>query len=169
MRSEKKYLLNEVSGYLEGTPYVFLANYERVTVSDVAELREALAKEGAEFHVVKNTLFRVVARERSLPEVEKALQGPTAIIVGGKNSSGVAKALVGFFKRKEKCPVKAGIVGDRVMSFEEVQELAKLPSMEVLRAQLLGLFSAPAQRMVRVMQAVPEGLLTVLQAKAKKG
>lgn len=84
MRAEKKYLISEVEGHLKKSDYVILANFTKVTVSDTAELRKRLDAEKAEFHVVKNSSFRVAAKAFGLPEVDNVLSGPTAIIVGGK-------------------------------------------------------------------------------------
>lgn len=170
MREEKKYLVEEASGYLGKSNYVFLVSYNRVTVVDVAELRKSLSSVEAEFHVVKNSILKHAAAERSLPAFDQALAGQTAIVVGGKNPAEVAKILVKFHKDKEeKCPIKIGVLDDKIVNAAEITELSKLPSLEVLRAQFLGLLNTPAQQTVRVMQAVPEGLLNVLQAKVKKG
>ena len=95
------------------------------------------------------------------------LTGQTAIVVGGKNPSGVAKIIGDFFKKREKVEMKAGIVNERALTKEEIKALAKLPGLEVLRAQLLGLLTQPATGFVRVINAVPQGLLNVLQAKAR--
>src|SRR5690349_8626403 len=91
MRVEKQYLISEVETHLKKSDYVILANFTSVTVADVAEPRSRLAVEKAEFHVVKNSSLRVAAKALSLPDLEKALSGPTAVVVGGKNSAGVAK------------------------------------------------------------------------------
>ena len=170
MRAEKKYLVDEVAGFLAKSSYVFLADYNRITVPDVMELRELLAKQGAEFHVVKNSILKYAAQERELPDFDEVLAGQTAIVVGGDTPSEVAKILIKFHKDKEeKGAIKLGILDEKKMSAAEVTELSKLPSLEVLRGQFLGLLNTPAQQLVRVLQAVPEGLLNVLDAKSKKG
>ena len=79
MRAEKQYLISEVETHLKKSDYVILANFSKVTVSDVAELRNSLAAENAEFHVVKNSSLRVAAKALGLPEFDTAaLAGPTA-------------------------------------------------------------------------------------------
>ena len=101
MRPEKQYLVEEVTGHLDKSSYVYLTNYSGITVDETAELRGALAEHGAEFHVVKNTIFSVAAASRELPEMDAHLTGPTAIVIGGENPSGVAKTLGAFFKKKD--------------------------------------------------------------------
>ena len=167
MRAEKQYLISEVETHLKKSDYVILANFTKVTVADVAELRKRLDVEKAEFHVVKNSSLRVAAKSLGLPDIDSALVGPTAIIVGGKNSAGVAKVLKQFFKDKQKIEVKAGVLSKKLISSKDVERLADMPSLDVLRAQLLGLMNQPASMFVRVINAVPQGLVNVLQAKVR--
>lgn len=165
MRPEKQFLVDEVNSHLEKSDYLFLADYERANVNDIAELRSQLAKEEAEFHVVKNNIFKVAAKGRGLPELDDHLTGQNAIVIGGGNPSGVAKILTKFFDKADKIEVKVGILSAKKLEQADVQALAKLPSLEALRAQLLGLLSKPAQQMVFVINAVPQNVLNILQAK----
>jgi large subunit ribosomal protein L10 len=153
MRAEKQYLIDEVSGHLKKSDYVILANFTKLTVADTAELRKRLAPEKAEFHVVKNSSFRVAAKALNLPDLEKSLTGQTAIVVGGKNAPGVAKVLKKFIEEKQKLEVKVGVVDKKLMTAAELAKLAELPSLEALRSQLLGLFTQTAAAFVRVVDA----------------
>lgn len=153
MRAEKQYLISEVETHLKKSDYVILANFAKVTVSDVAELRGRLAAENAEFHVVKNSSLRVAAKALGLPEFDASLAGPTAIVVGGKNSAGVAKILKKFFEEKQKLEVKVGVMDKKIVSAADLAKIADLPSFEALRAQLLGLFTQNAAAFVRVLDA----------------
>lgn len=168
MRIEKKYLAEETGSHLDKSAYVFLADFTRITVAETEKLRGLLAKEGAEFHVVKNSILEIAAKERELKGIETLLDGPTAIVVGGENPPGVAKVLEQFFKDHKKLEVKGGSLNKQLLSIEDVSALAKLPPEDVLKAQLLSLFNTPATQLVRVVQAVPQGILNVLQAKADK-
>lgn len=167
MRAEKQYLISEVETHLKKSDYVILANFNQVTVSDVADLRKKLAAEKAEFHVVKNSSLRVAAKALALPEFESALVGPTAIVVGGKNSPGVAKILTQFFKEKQKLEVKAAVLSNKLISSQDVEALASLPSLDSLRGQLLGLLNQPGTMVVRILNAVPGGVVNVLQARVR--
>lgn len=167
MRPEKKFLVDEVGRYLDQSDYVFIADYTRITVAETAQLRAILAKSEAEYHVVKNSILQVAALERGMPDLSPILNGQNAIVVGGKDVAGVAKSLEKFFKEKQKLQVKGGVFENQRLSAEDVLELAKLPPAEVLKAQLLALFNTPATQMVRIIQAVPQSLLNVLQAKVK--
>ena len=153
MRAEKQYLISEVDTHLKKSDYVILANFTKVTVADVAELRKRLDAEKAEFHVVKNSSLRVAAKALGLPEFESSLIGPTAVIVGGKNSAGVAKILKQFFKDKQKLEIKVGVMDKKIVSAADLSKIADLPSFGALRSQLLGLFMQNAAAFVRVLDA----------------
>ncbi len=153
MRAEKQYLIAEVDTHLKKSDYVILANFAKVSVADTADLRKLLAKESAEFHVVKNSSLRVAAKALGLPDVEAALTGPTAVIVGGRNSAGVAKILKKFFADKQKLEIKLGVLDRKVVSREDLLKIADLPSFDALRAQFLGLLTSNAAAFVRVLDA----------------
>lgn len=153
MRVEKQYLISEVETHLKKSDYVILANFTKVTVSDVAELRNRLSAEKAEFHVVKNSSLRVAAKALGLPDFEGSLTGPTAVVVGGKNPAGVAKILKKFFEEKQKLEVKVGVMDKKVITAADLAKIADLPPLEGLRSQLLGLFMQTAASFVRVIDA----------------
>ncbi|GAB1489888.1 50S ribosomal protein L10 [Opitutaceae bacterium] len=153
MRAEKKYLISEVENHLKKSDYVILANFSKITVADTADLRARLAPEQAEFHVVKNSSFKVAAKALGLPEVDSALAGQTAIIVGGKNPAGVAKALKKFVSDKQKLEVKVGILDKKVFDSNQLNALADLPSFDALRSQFLGMLMQHAASFVRVLDA----------------
>jgi large subunit ribosomal protein L10 len=153
MRAEKQYLISEVETHLKKSDYVILANFSKVTVADVADLRAKLAAESAEFHVVKNSSLRVAAKALGLPEFDAALAGPTAVIVGGKNSAGVAKILKQFFKEKQKLEVKVGVMEQKLVSADILSQIADLPPFDMLRAQFLSLLTSNAAAFVRVLDA----------------
>ncbi len=153
MRAEKKFLIDEVTGHLQKSDYVILTNFTKLTVADTAELRKRLSPEKAEFHVVKNSSFRVAAKAFGLPEVDKTLTGQTAVVVGGKNPAGVAKVLKKFIEEKQKLEVKVGVLDKKVFSAVDLAKLADLPSLDALRAQFLSLLTSNAAAFVRVLDA----------------
>jgi large subunit ribosomal protein L10 len=153
MRAEKKYLITEVETHLRKSDYVILTNFAKLTVADVADLRKKLDVEKAEFHVVKNSSLRVAAKALGLPEFEGALVGPTAVIVGGKNSAGVAKILKQYFADKQKLEVKVGVLDRKLFSAADLAKIADLPPFAVLRSQLLGMLTQNAGAFVRLLDA----------------
>ena len=169
MRVEKKYLIAEVESHLKKSDYVIITNYTGITVDETVALRAKLSEDNAEFHVVKNSSLQVAGQAMGLPGFDQPLTGPTAIIVGGSNSPGVAKTVTTFFKATKKVEVKSAILSNKLLSSLDVSALAELPSLDVLRGQLLGLLNQPGTMLVRVLNATPQDLLNVLQAKVRAG
>lgn len=153
MRAEKKFLVDEVTTHLKKSDYVILTNFTKLTVADTAELRKRLAPEAAEFHVVKNSSFRVAAKAFGLPEVDSSLSGQTAVVVGGKNPAGVAKVLKKFVEEKQKLEVKVGVLDKKVFNAAELSKLADLPSFDALRSMFLGMLTMQGAAFVRVLDA----------------
>lgn len=154
MRAEKKFLIDEVTTHLKKSDYVILTNFTKLTVADTAELRKRLAPEKAEFHVVKNSSFRVAAKAFGLPDVdEKAMVGQTAVVVGGNNPAGVAKVLKKFVEEKQKLEVKVGVLDKKLMSSDQLSKLADLPSFDALRSMFLGMLTMQGAAFVRVLDA----------------
>lgn len=151
MRAEKKFLIDEVTTHLKKSDYVILTNFTKLTVADTAELRKRLAPEQAEFHVVKNSSFRVAAKAFGLPDVDASLAGQTAVVVGGKNPAGVAKVLKKFVEEKQKLEVKVGVLDKKVFNAAELSKLADLPSFDALRSMFLGMLTMQGAAFVRVL------------------
>jgi len=151
MRPEKKYLVEDARTRLGASEHVFLVDFTGVTVAAAADLRKALAEVGAEYHIVKNSIIKIAAKELNLPNVDAVLAGPTGVIAGGADSAAVAKAVSNFFKVREKANIKLGILGEKVMTKEEVEYLGSLPSLPELRAKFLSLLNTPATQVVRVI------------------
>lgn len=156
MRSEKKFLVDEVAQHLAKSNYLLLADFTRVTVLDAAAIRTQLREFNAEYHVVKNSILNIAAKEANLPDLAQYLTGHTAIVTGGDNPSGVAKILFKFFKDKARLEVKAGVVEGSLLDKDAVEELSKLPSLPEARALFLSLLSTPAGSFVRVLVAKNE-------------
>ena len=151
MRPEKKYLVEEARNRLSASDFLFLVNFTGVTVSDVAAFRAALAAVGAQYHVIKNSILEIAAKELNLPDISSALAGPTGVISGGSDAAAVAKAVSEFFKTRENSEIKLGIFDEKVISKEEVIHLGSLPSLPEMRAKLLSLINTPASQLVRVV------------------
>ena len=166
MRAEKKYLSDEVTSHLEKSDFCIIADYHGIKVDETAELRLRLAQCDAEFHVVKNSALDIAAKARGMPDMSKFLNGPTAIVVGGTNSSGTAKELKRFHEETEKVSVKAAVLGDRLLTPEEFAKLAELPNLDILRSQLLSLLNSPASSLLSVLSGPSRSFLNLLQSKA---
>ena len=151
MRPEKKFLVEEVRNRVSSADHLFLVSFTGVTVSDSSAFRKALAEVGAEYHVAKNSIINIVAKELGLPDISGVLAGQTGFICGGSDAAAVAKAVSGFFKARENATIKLGVLGEKVITKEEVEYLGSLPTLPELRAKFLALLNTPAQQIVRVI------------------
>jgi len=164
----KATIVEDLHKKLNASPFLFVADYTGLKVSQFAELRNRLHTAGSRCHVVKNTFLRRAAKEAGLPELAE-LKGQTAIIVGDKDVAATAKVLKSFTAEFKKPEVKTGVVDKVVVSTEQIAAIADLPSREVLLATLLGVLNAPASKLVRVLNEPASALARVLKAHAEKG
>ena len=166
MRPEKANIVSDLSKKLNQSPFVLVADYQRMNVGHFADLRNRLAGSGAELHVVKNSFLKRAMSDSGLPDVADKLTGQTAVVTGEKDVAPVAKILKLFAKEFKIAALKIGVVDKSLLSTQEVETLAELPSREVLLAQLLGLFLSPATKLVRVLNEPGSAFARLLNAKA---
>src|SRR5690348_15965051 len=151
MRPEKANIVADLSEKLNRSPFLLVADYQRMNVDHFGELRNRLAPIGAEVHVVKNSFLRRAITASDLPDIAEQLTGQTAVVTGDKDVATVAKVLKTFAAEFKLAALKIGVVGRDVLSTAEVESLADLPPREVLQAQLLGLLMSPATKLVRIL------------------
>lgn len=168
MRAEKQFITSEYKARLNSSPYFIVVDYTGLKVGPMTELRKRLAKAGAELHVVKNSIFRIAAKEAGVAELNGGLTGQVAVVTGQKDVSAAAKVVKTFAAEFDKPKLKFGYLNSKRLEANDLKTLADLPSMEVLRAKLLGLLNTPGTRLVQLMNTPASMLARVLQAKADK-
>ena|SRR2546426_37640 len=168
MRAEKTLISQEYVTRLNGSPFFLVVEYTGLKVGPITELRKRLLKAGAEIHVVKNSLFKLAAKEAGVVDFNGALGGQLAVVTGQKDVSSAAKVVKTFQKEFEKPKIRFGYLNNQRLEAAEILTLADLPSLEVLRARLLGLFNAPASSFLRVLQGPAAAFVRVVKAKAEK-
>jgi Ribosomal protein L10 len=169
MRPEKANIVAELAEKMKRSPFVLVADYQRMNVGHFGELRNRLMPVGAEMHVVKNSFLKRAMADSGFPDVGDKLTGQTAVVTGEKDVAPVAKILKAFAAEFKTTALKMGLIDRAVVSTADVEALADLPPREVLLAQLLGLFLAPATRLVRVLNEPASAFARLLNAKAGQG
>lgn len=167
MHPDKETIVSNLNQKLNASPFLFVTDYTGLKVDQFAELRTRLYNVGAKCQVVKNSFLRLAVKEAGLPELGE-LAGQTAIVTGDKDVAAAAKVLKTFAAEFQKPTVKVGVVDRLVVSKEQIQTIADLPSREVLLATLLGTLQAPASKLVRLLNEPASQLARVLKAKADK-
>ena len=154
-REEKTQLLAELKELFDNSETVIISHYKGLTVQEVSDLRNNIRKVGAGFRVTKNRITRLALKGTKFEALSDLFVGPTAIAFANDPLS-ACKACVEFAKTNEKLVVIGGAMGTGVLSVEEIKRLASLPSMDELRAKIIGLLQAPAAQLARVTKAYSE-------------
>ena len=168
MREEKKLISAEYVTRLNASPFFLVVDYRGLGVAQFTELRKRLLKAGGEVHVVKNTIFRVAAKEAGIADLSGALTGQLAIVTGRKDIAAVAKVVKTYQSETEKPKLQFGFLGNQRLSAEEVRAIADLPPLSELQGKLLGLLQAPAQKLVALINTPGSQLARVIKAKSEK-
>ena len=169
MRAEKQLLTKEYVARLNASPFFIVVNYRGLKVSHMTELRKRLHKAGSEVHIVKNSIFRIAAKESGVGQLAAELTGQLAVVTGQKDISAAAKTVKNFGAEFDKLKVQFGYLNNQHLEQSAIIALADLPSLDVLRAKLLGLFNAPATKLVVLINTPATQLARVIQAKGEKG
>ena len=160
---QKQEFVAELADKLKGTISGVIVKYEGITVVLDTQLRKKLREAGVEYAVVKNTLLRRAAAVAELEGLDDVLAGTTALALSPDHTT-AAKILSEFAEKNKMMEIKAGFVEGKVISAADVDELAKMPSKEVLIAKTLGGFNAPITGFVGVLNANLRGLVVALNA-----
>ena len=169
MRAEKQFLTKEYVERLNDSPFFIVTEYTGLSVAEFEVLRSKLRVSNAEIHVVKNSVFRAAATEAGIGDLNGALAGQVAVVTGEQDISSAAKIVKEFAEKADKPKIRFGYVGEDRLEEETVLRIADLPSIEVLRSQLLGVIQAPASQLARVINTPASMVARAIQARVDKG
>ncbi len=168
LREKKVQIVSNLADDLSRSTIIIATNYQGLLAKQMAELRNALAKAGVEYHVVKNTLVYRAADQAGKPQLRDIIEGPVALAFGYDDIVNTAKALNQYIKSAAlSLQIRGGLLGDRILLPEEVVSLANLPPREVLISQLIGQLQAPIGTLHNILNLPLQGLLNVLQNRAQ--
>lgn len=156
VRTEKEQLVKDIAGRLERSKSIVLADYRGLSVAEDTELRAKLRAAGVGYEVLKNTMTSRAAAQVNLSELDAYLAGPTAVAFGYDDAVTAAKILHDFSREHKALELKGGVVEGRIVSGEEISEIAKLPSREGLLSMLLSVLQAPMRNLAYVVSQVAE-------------
>ncbi|MCH4022093.1 MAG: 50S ribosomal protein L10 [Acetobacter sp.] len=167
-RKEKREFVASLAAVFAETSMVVVTRNDGLTVADVTDLRRKVRAAGATYKVAKNRLATLALDGTQFDGIAPLLKGPTAL-AWSADPVAVAKVIVEFAKTNEKLVLLGGALGTQTLDANGVKALAELPSLDELRAQLVGLISTPATRIAGVLQAPAGQLARVFGAYAKTG
>lgn len=166
-KEEKTKLLKQYDEWLAKSQAIFMLQYSKMSMKDVDSIRAKAREVGAEMHVVKNTLFGI-ALDNFGVKAEDYLEQTSLVGFAFNDAPALAKVVADVTKT-DIFKVKGGLLGKRKISAENVKALADMPPLPVVRAQLLGMLSAPASQLVRTINEPARGLAAVVKAYSEKG
>lgn len=166
-RTEKAELIDTLHATFNESASVIVTHQVGLTVVESSALRGKMRENGAAYKVTKNRIAKLALKDTAYENLSDQFTGPTAI---GTSTDPVAaaKVLVEFAKGNNKLTIVGGAIGEQMLNKAGVEALAKLPSLDELRAKLVGLMQAPATKLARVAQAPAAQLARVIQAKSEQ-
>lgn len=167
-RAQKAELVSTLHDAFEKTGVIVVTHYSGLSVAEMTNLRAQMAQAGASFKVAKNRLVKLALEGTDAAGIAGLFRGPTAIAYSD-DPVAAPKIAVTFAKTNEKLVVLGGVMGDKVLDADGVKALSDLPSLDELRARLVGMISTPATRIAAVLQAPAGQLARVMNAYASKG
>jgi large subunit ribosomal protein L10 len=157
--------MNEV---FKASSVIVVAHYAGLTVAQMQTLRRQMKQAGAQVKVAKNRLAKIALEGTDVATIAPLLKGPTVLAYSG-DPVAAAKVANDFAKANEKFVILGGAMGTTALNPDGVKALAALPSLDELRAKLLGLIQAPATKIAQVVNAPAAKVARVVQAYANKG
>ena len=164
-RNQKEGQVNDLKDKFQRATSVIVADYRGIDVQSVNDLRSKLREGDYEYRVAKNTLLKRAVEGSDAAALVEHLSGPTAVAFSYEEPVGLAKVLVAYAKENEAFELKGGVLEGRAVDSGEIATLATLPSLQELRAKLVGLLQAPAQKVLGVVQAPAGQLARVVEAR----
>ena len=163
-RSDKEQTVTQLVEVLSSARAVFFTDFKGLTVDELSDLRRKIGGTGSKYQVAKNTLIKRAAQGTAVEQITDLLVGNNALSTTDEDPASLAKVLVEFAKANEKLVVKGGVLMDKAVTPNQIKAIADLPSREVLLATMLGAMNAVPTGFVRVLAAMPQGLVTALSA-----
>jgi large subunit ribosomal protein L10 len=167
-RAQKKEFVTGFHDVLKGSEVVVVAHYAGLSVAQMTKFRRQMKEAGGTVKVAKNRLARLALQGTPSAGIAELFKGPTVVAIS-KDPVSAAKVAVTFAKENEKLVILGGAMGSTVLDRNGVKALAELPSLDALRAQILGLLQAPASRIARLVKEPGAGLARVISARATEG
>jgi len=167
-RAQKKALIEQTNAKFKDAGIALVVHNKGLTVAEMTALRIKMREAGAEFKVTKNRLAKIAAKDTQYENIADLLKGPAAVATA-KDPVAVAKGIVDFAKTNEKLVIVGGAYGAQKLDVAAIETLAKLPSLNELRAKIIGMLKTPATRIACVLQAPGGQVARVISAHSKQG
>lgn len=163
-RERKEELVAQYTDILDGSEGFIVTEYRGMKMTQFDNIRRKLRESDAKYVVTKNRLFKIALNNLGHPVPDELLTGPVAVSFAGNDLPGMVKALLDLKKENELLILKGGVIGSNVVGESDLKTLSELPTLDEVRAQLVGMIAQPAQGLVNVLNAPPQNMVNVLHA-----
>ena len=163
-RAEKKEFVNNFNVSISSAKILLISHYKGLTVSEISELRRLIKEQNANFKVTKNTLAKLALKDTCYEKLDKFFSGPTAVTYSDDPAT-AAKAVFNFSKENKSLEILGGAIGDKELTVDEIKTLASLPSIDELRAKIVGVISSPLRSIVSLLNQPSRSIVTLLSKK----
>lgn len=163
-KADKEQLVADLTAQVKDSDALFLTNYKGLTYPEISAVRAEIKESGSDFKVVKNTLLKIALNNNEIDSMDSYLVEPTACAIVSGDVAAVAKTIKKYAKDFEKFEIKAGYLDGNLLTANDVNVLADLPSREELLAKMLSSMNAPVSNFVSLLANIPRSLVNVLTA-----
>lgn len=165
-RADKLDFVKDLNSVLKKTDFLMVAHYQGLTVSEISNLRGQIKTANSKFKVTKNTLTKRALKDTNFEVLEKLFVGPTSLAYSDDPVS-TSKVMVDFAKDNQNLKILGGAMGDKELTVNDIEKLASLPSMDSLRAKIIGLLCAPQRNIISALQGTQSNIIRLLNANFK--
>lgn len=164
--AQKELQISDMRALVASSKATVLTEYRGLTVAEITNLRRKLREQNAEYHIVKNTLFKIALGDQLTPGLEELLKGPTAIVFIKEEFVAPTKTVLDFIRetKKTEVKVKGGYFEGNIYNPEQVVAISKLPSREQLVASVVGSINAPLSEFVGTLDGIISSFVRTIQA-----
>ena len=166
-KEKKKIYIKEMKDFFSKTSSIFVTHYQGLTVKEIDGLKSEMRKYGILFKITKNKITKLALEGTKFKKLENLFSGPTAVAFS-EDAITSAKILTKFAKNNSNLKIIGGIMDDEPLSLEEVAKIATLPTLNEARAQIVGILTAPAQKIMSILLAPGSKIAILAHAKSKK-
>ena len=166
-KEKKKIYIKEMKSFFGKMSSVFVTHYQGLTVKQIDELKQEMRKHGILFKITKNRITKLALEGTKFKKLENLFSGPTAVVFSDDAISS-AKILTKFAKKNSNLKIIGGIMEEEPLSVEDVEKIATLPTLDEARANIVGILTAPVQKIMSILLAPGLKIAILTHAKSKK-
>ena len=166
-KDKKNNYIKEMKNFFNETNSVLVTHYQGLTVKQIDELRSEMRKHGILFKITKNRITKLALADSKFKKIENLFSGPTAIAFS-QDAITSAKILTKFAKKNSNLKIIGGIMEENELSVQDVEKIATLPTLDEARANIVGILTTPAQKIISILLAPGSKIAILAHAKSKK-